>query len=103
MGNDLKGGQSGLQDGNWGWSAWKLGITPAILFLRGVLSVLLSHLEPYDEFHLLRRRETPTVAPTVRGIDWFTIASGSISGWMKRLKTGNAGSGSGAALPPMVW
>src|SRR5690349_19754938 len=102
MGNDLKGGQSGLQEGNGGWSVWKMCITPAILFLRGVLSVLLSHLEPYDEFHLLRRRETPTVASAVRGIDVFTIASGSISGWMKSPKTGNAGSGSRAALPPVV-
>jgi hypothetical protein len=80
-----------------------LVITPAILFLRGVLSVLLSHLEPYHEFHLLRRRETPAVVSAVQGIDVFTIASGSISEWMKSLKTGHAGSGSGAALPPGVW
>jgi hypothetical protein len=49
---------------------------PCYTFPESLLSVLLSHLEPSDEFHLLQRRETSMVVPVVRGI----IANGSISG-----------------------
>ncbi len=39
------------------------------------------------------------VAPAVLGIELFKIAGRSISGWMKSLKTGNAGPSSRGSTP----